>query len=242
MLDKTKIAEAINPFASSEAQNSQMNTLEIPVEEVQALLKELTDIYNLLAETISEEKLMGPRELAQATEKAMKSIKAEHHPISKLLLICAYIRQRFTHIKNGLKTRPFARVDERMAKPQAMTKIKLRALQLIDYVQQKVQGKEKALVSSTEARTYLAGQEGKPPSRRDTLRAFERATQIMPAIDLERVPNDLRGTRRLVLNKDSILSIDPDPEERTKSSHWQRSKMEEIRVIFFKEEGRPAIF
>ncbi len=238
MLDKTKIAEAINPFASSEAQNSQMNTLEIPVEEVQALLKELTDIYNLLAETISEEKLMGPRELAQATEKAMKSIKAEHHPISKLLLICAYIRQRFTHIKNGLKTRPFARVDERMAKPQAMTKIKLRALQLIDYVQQKVQGKEKALVSSTEARTYLAGQEGKSPSRRDTLRAFKKATQIMPAIDMERVPNDLRGTKRLVLKRDRALFVD----QKTKGDHWQRSRVDEIRMIFFKEEDRPACF
>jgi len=111
---------------------------------------------------------MGPRELAQATEKAMKSIKAEHHPISKLLLICAYIRQRFTHIKNGLKTRPFARVDERMAKPQAMTKIKLRALQLIDYVQQKLQGKEKALVTSTEARTYLQARKEEPHHARHT--------------------------------------------------------------------------
>jgi hypothetical protein len=240
MLDQTKVLDSIKPFP--EAQDSQMNILEIPVEEVQALLRELTGIYNLLAETISEEKLMGPRELAQATEKAMKSIKAEHHPISKLLLICAYIRQLFTHIRNGLKTRPPARGDEMKAKPQALTKIKLRALQLIDYVQLKLQGKEKALVTSTEARTYLAGQEGKAPSRRDTLRAFKRATQIMPAIDLERVPNDLRETRRLALDKDSILSIDPNPEVKTKSSHWQRSKMEKIRMIFFKEEGRPAIF
>jgi len=240
MLDQTKVLDSIKPFP--EAQDSQMNILEIPVEEVQALLKELTGIYNLLAETISEEKLMGPRELAQATEKAMKSIKAEHHPISKLLLICAYTRQLFTHIKNGLKTRPPARGDERMAKPQALTKIKLRALQLIDYVQQKLQGKEKALVTSTEARTYLAGQEGKAPSRRDTLRAFKKATQIMPAIDLERVPNDLRETRRLALDRDSILPIDPDPEIKTKSSHWQRSRMEEIRMIFFKEEGRLANF
>lgn len=242
MLDRTKIVETIKPFASSEAQNSQMNTLEIPVDEVQAFLRELTDIYNLLAETISEEKIMGPRELAQATEKAMKSIKAEHHPISKLMLICAYCRQLFTHIRNGLKTRPPARGDEGKAKPQALTKIKLRALQLIDYVQLKLQGKEKALVTSTEARTYLAGQEGRAPSRRDTLRAFKRATQIMPAIDLERVPNDLRETRRLALDRDSILSIDPDPEIKTKSSHWQQSRMDEIRMIFFKEEGRPANF
>jgi len=241
MLDRTKIVETIKPFASSEAQNSQMNTLEIPVDEVQAFLRELTGIYNLLAETISEEKIMGSRELAQTTEKAMKSIKAEHHPISKLMLICAYCRQLFTHIRNGLKTRPPARGDEGKAKPEALTKIKLRALQLIDYVQLKLQGK-KALVTSTEARTYLAGQEGRAPSRRDTLRAFKRATQIMPAIDLERVPNDLRETRRLALDRDSIHSIDPDLEIKTKSSHWQRSRMEEIRMIFFKEEGGLANF
>ena len=64
----------------------------------------------------------------------------------------------------------------------------------------------------------------------------------MPAIDLERVPNDLRETRRLALDRDSILSIDPDPELKTKSSHWQQSRMDEIRMIFFKEEGRPANF
>jgi len=224
MLDQTKVLDSIKPFP--EAQDSQMNILEIPVEEVQALLKELTGIYNLLAETISEEKLMGPRELAQATEKAMKSIKAEHHPISKLLLICAYTRQLFTHIKNGLKTRPPARGDERMAKPQALTKIKLRALQLIDYVQQKLQGKEKALVTSTEARAYLAGQEGKAPSRRDTLRAFRKATQIMPAIDLEKVPNDLRETKRLTLQKENLQ--DDEFQELSKCDKRQRSRMEEI--------------
>ena len=37
MLDRTKIVETIKPFPK--AQNSQMNTLEITVEEVHALLK-----------------------------------------------------------------------------------------------------------------------------------------------------------------------------------------------------------
>lgn len=217
-----------------EAQNSQMNTLEIPVEDVQALLKELTDIYNLLAETISDEKLTGSRELAQTTERAMKSIKAEHNPISKLLLVCAYIRQLFARIKKGLEAKTPAKCEP----PKALTKIKLRALQLIDYVQQKLQGKEKAQVTTIEARTYLAGQEGKPPSRRDAIRAFKKATEIMPAINMERVPNDLRGTKRLVLKKDDALSVD----QKTKGDHWQRSRGDEIRMIFFKEEGRSANF
>jgi len=59
-----------------------------------------------------------------------------------------------------------------------------------------LKGKKEIAFSSIQARAFLAGREGKPPSRRDTIRALRRAEKICPTLSCAHTPNDGRQTIR----------------------------------------------
>jgi len=215
--------------------------LEIPVSELQALFKDLIQVYDTLNEVLKENGILRGRELAELNTKASNAVKAEKSPIGKLLLLNAYIKKEIWHINNALKTRPASAPTDEGKIRQAVTKIQLRASAIVEHVKVIAQGKKEVAFNSCQAREYLSGREGKPPSRRDTIRALKRAEKICPALTCNHTPNDGRQTTRLTakvedLNRSEIIKLGHDCAVR------QRSRMEELRMIFFKEPiGTPVL-
>ena len=80
--------------------------LEIPASELQGLLNEMVVTHNELAELVRDSGILRGRELARLTEDHAGSLKAEKSPLTKLLLLNAYIRQLLTKIRDTLKSRP----------------------------------------------------------------------------------------------------------------------------------------
>jgi hypothetical protein len=57
-----------------------------------------------MAELVRDAGILRGRELARLTESHNQAIKAERSPITKLLLLNAYIRQLLTKIREAIKT------------------------------------------------------------------------------------------------------------------------------------------
>jgi len=211
--------------------------IEVPLSELQALFDELKTTYNTLNELLKDQGILRGRELAELNTGASQGIKAERSPIGKLLLLNAYIRQQLSHIRKALQARPPTKATDEGRIRQAITKIQLRALAIVEHVKTIAEGKKEVTFNSSQARQYLAGREGKPPSRRDAIRALRRAEKICPALICGHTPNDGRQTMRLAakteeLNGSEIIKIDVERDRR------QRSRMDEALVIFgFKEPG-----
>lgn len=196
-------------------------------EGLQGFVKASTETFNLMAQVIRDQKLLPVKELSELAVNGMSRLREQESPIDMLHLMEAYKRQLIKHIDTGFKARLPAAGTEEKARPRAITKIQLRAHQLVDHIKELGSGaKKRVQLTSSQARTYLAGVEGKAPSRRDALRALERASQIFPAISYGAVPGDLRGTRRLTLEKDDLPGVEAQGPE--KCVKRQRSKMEEV--------------
>ena len=211
--------------------------LEIPVFELQALFTDLIQVYDTLNEVLKDAGILRGRELAEMNTKASRAVEAEKSPIGKLVLLNAYIKKEIWHIHNALKTRPTSAPTEEGKIRQAITKIQLRASAIVEHVKTIAQGKKEVAFNSSQARDFLSGREGKPPSRRDTIRALKRAEKICPALACDHTPNDGRQTTRLTaivedLKQSDIIKVERDCDTR------QRSRMDELRLIFFKEPGR----
>lgn len=208
--------------------------LEIPVSELQALFDDLIQVYNTLNETLKDAGILRGRELAELNTKASRAVKAEKSPIGKLILLNAYIKQEIKQINDALKDRPaFAQAQEGRIQ-QAITKIQLRACAIVEHVKAIGQGKKEVAFNSCQARDFLAGREGKAPSRRDTIRALRRAEKICPALVCGHTPGDGRQTTRVTAKAEDLkitTIIKSDWDTR------QRSKLDELKVIFFKEAG-----
>ncbi len=210
--------------------------LEIPASELQALFEDLIQVYDTLNEVLKDNGILRGRELAEMNVKNSKAVKAEKSPIGKLSLLNAYIKKEIWHIRNGLKTRPASAPTEEGKIRQAITKIQLRASAIVDHVKIIAQGKKEVAFTSCQARDFLSGKEGKPPSRRDTIRALKRAEKICPALACGHTPNDGRQTTRLTATVDDLKRSDIIKIERNCDTR-QRSRMDELRIIFFKEPG-----
>jgi hypothetical protein len=101
-LPKDSVAiERINSFAF-EAKQADVQpedpVLEIPLSEFQHLLKELATTYNQIAETVRDAGILRGRELARITEDNSRALKAEKSPITKFLLLNAFIRQHLAKV------------------------------------------------------------------------------------------------------------------------------------------------
>ena len=194
--------------------------LEIPLSEFKGLLKDLADIYNQIAETVRDAGILRGRELARLTEDNSRALKAEESPTTKFLMLNAYIRQLLTKIREALKSRP----QESGKVVQVCSKIMARAVQIIDYVKTygedcKLQGKRDVSLDSQQARLLFSGKSKERVSRRDTIRAMQRAEALWPALTCAHRPNDGRQTMRLMISRED-LGCGP---EMGYSDLWQRS-------------------
>ena len=221
--------------------SSLADSLEIPASELQHFFDDLILTYNSLNDLLKDQGILRGRELAELNTRATQAVKAARSPTEKMLVLNAYIRQQIGHVGRALQTRPATTVTDQGVIRQAITKIGLRALAIVEHVKIIAEGKKEVAFNSAQTRDFLAGREGKPPSRRDTIRALRRAEKLCPALRCNHTPNDGRQTMRLTAKADDLRHSEIIKEDRDHAQR-QRSRMEELRVIFFKEEARPGGF
>jgi hypothetical protein len=194
--------------------------LEIPSSELQSLLNEMVLTHNELAELVRDAGILRGREMARLTESHAGALKAERSPITKLIMLNAYIRQFLTKIREALKSRP----AEGGKIVQVCSKIMARAVQIINYVktygEDDPKGSKRDVgLDSQQARLLFSGAGGEHVSRKETIRAMKRAEALWPALKCGHRPNDGRQTMRLTINR-ADLGIAPEFGYR---DLWQRS-------------------
>ena len=202
--------------------------LEIHASELQALFNSSVALFNDILDIAREERLLDKKNSAEILIKAQNTIKNEKSPIQKLILLNVFIQKAFKPIRVAISQRPAANATEKII--QASTKIKLRAMMLFEHVKTiaKSENRKKDFVfGSPDVRTFLAGKEGQAPSRRDAIRAMEKAESLFPALRCEHTPNDGRQTMRIIAKIDDLDNsniIEADCER----SKWQRFRMTEV--------------
>jgi hypothetical protein len=214
----------INSFGQSPKNNivpPDDSILEIPVSELQGLLNEMVLTHNQIAEMVRDAGILRGRELARLTESHNAALKAEKSPITKLIMLNAYIRQFLTKIRDALKSRP----AEGGKIVQVCSKIMARAVQIIDYIktygEDDPKGSKRDVgLDSQQARLLFSGAGGEPVSRKETIRAMKRAESLWPALKCGQRPNDGRQTMRLTIKR-TDLDISP---ELSYCNTWQRSQ------------------
>lgn len=203
-------------------------------EELQHFFDDLVLTFNSLAELLRDQGILRGRELAEFSHKVSVAVKAAKSPIEKSLVLNAYLKQQIGHVGRALKTRPLAMPTDQGIIRQAITKIQLRAMAIVEHIRVLADGKKEISLNSCQARQFLAGREGKPPSRRDAIRALRRAEKLCPALKCGHTPGDGRLTTRLTARTDD-LNDQHLAEESLDCTTRQRSRMDEVRLVFFKE-------
>ena len=189
--------------------------LEIPVSELELVLREATDFFNQTAALVQEAGILRGRELARWIGKASASLKATGSPTEKLMLIFAYLRQLLAKLREALKARP----QEGSKVIQVCSKIQARAIQIIDYLKVTIQEgphRKEIAIDSQQARILFSGAGGEPVSRKETIRAMKRAEVLWPALRCGHRPNDGRQTTRLTAKVDDLQDV-------PHCDLWQRS-------------------
>jgi hypothetical protein len=214
LLGNSFATKSINNFAYVAKQASDVQPedpiLEIPLSEFQHLLKELAATYNQIAETIRDAGILRGRELARITEDNSRALKAEKSPITKFLMLNAFIRQYLAKVREALKSRP----QEGGKVVQVCSKIMARAVQIIDYVKTTIQDdplrRMEISFDSQQVRILFKGAgEPRPVSRRDTIQAMKRAEALWPALNCGHRPNDGRKTTRLTARVEELKDVGP---------------------------------
>jgi len=214
MLRNSVATESINNFAyvAKQAPDVQPEDpiLEIPLSEFQHLLKELATTYNQIAETVRDAGILRGRELARITEDNSRALKAEKSPITKFLMLNAFVRQHLAKVREALKSRP----QEGGKVVQVCSKIMARAVQIIDYVKTTIQEdplrRKEISFDSQQVRILFKGAgEPMPVSRRDTIQAMKKAEALWPALNCGHRPNDGRKTTRLIAKVEDLKDVGP---------------------------------
>ena len=203
-MDNVALAK-INSFASdAKADSVPPNDpiFEIPFSELQGLLNEMLLTHNQMAEMVRDAGILRGRELARLAEDHAAALKTEKSPVTKLLLLNAYLRQFLTKIRDALKSRP----AEGGKVVQVCSKIMARAVQIVEYIKTTVQDapRKEIALDSQQARILFSGAGGEPVSRKETIRAMRRAEALWPALKCGHRPNDGRQTTRLTAKVEEL--------------------------------------
>lgn len=198
----------IKAFASTKAIEPPIDVLEIPLTDLQGLLSEMVETYNLMVELVKDSGILRGRDLARLTGRAQDSLMATRSPIDKMLLLNAFIRQLLSRLRDHMKAQP----QQAGKIIQVVSKIQARAVKIVDYIQARAEGRKEISLDSHEARTMLAGS-GEHVSRKECIRAMRRAETLCPALECGHRPGDGRQTMRLTGLAKDLLDCDI----------WQRS-------------------
>lgn len=188
-----------------------------PLSELQRLLNELLLTHNQMAEMVRDAGIIRGRDLARLTEDHEQKLRAERSPITKILMLNAYIRQFLIKVRDRLRSMP---TPEKNKVVQVCSKIMARAIQIVEYVRSYGSDWNHDIsLDSQGARLLFSGKTGEPVSRRDTIRAMKRAEALWPALRCGHRHNDGRQTMRLTIDRKD-LAIAPEFGYR---DMWQRS-------------------
>ncbi len=197
----TKLADArINSFGPSPEADEPI--LEIPLSELEGLLKALVETYNQIAEVVRDAGILRGRELARVTATHTQALRAEKSPIMKIHLLNIYIRRHVIRIREALKARPAVGGGTVV---KVATKIAARAITIIDHIKTLSRAdptRKDITLDSSHARTLFSGADGEQVSRKETIRAMRRAEKrraekLWPALQCSHRPNDGRQTMRI---------------------------------------------
>jgi len=216
----TKLADArINSFGPSPGADESQDEpiLEMPLSELQSLLKTLVETYNQIAEIVRDAGILRGPELARVTEHNNKALIAERSPLTKMLLLNAYIRQHLTRIRDALQSKP----SEGGKVVQVVSKIAARAIQIVEYIKTIAQDspRKEIAIDSGQARLLFSGAGEEPVSRKETIRAMKRAEALWPVLQCGHRPNDGRQTMRITAKVEELK----DTPEFGYRDLWQRS-------------------
>lgn len=213
-----KLADArINSFGPSPEADEPI--FEIPLTELESLLRDLVDTCNQVAEVVKDAGILRGRELARVTANHNQTLQAEKNPITKMMLLAAYIRQYLARIREALKARPTVGGGKVV---QVVSKIAARAIQIIDHIKAVAREDPKrkdVSLDSSHARTLFSGAGGEQVSRKETIRAMRRAERLWPALQCSHRPGDGRQTMRITARAEDIAYA-PEVDH---CFTWQRS-------------------
>lgn len=193
--------------------------LEIPLSELESLLRDLVDTCNQVAEVVKDAGILRGRELARITATHNQTLQAEKSPVMKMMLLAAYIRQFLARIREALKARPTVGGGKVV---QVCSKIMARAIQLVDHIKAVASSDPKRKdisLDSSHARTLFSGAGGEQVSRKETIRAMRRAEKLWPALECSHRPGDGRQTMRITAKVEELK----DTPEFGYRDLWQRS-------------------
>ncbi|MFZ3149449.1 MAG: hypothetical protein WA137_10450 [Methanothrix sp.] len=196
--------------------------LEISASELQHFFDDLSLTFNSLNDLLKDQGILRGRELAELNTRASQAVKAARSPMEKLLALNLYVRQQISHVRRAMQARPPTTPTDHGVIRQAITKIQLRAVAIVEHIKVLAEDKKEISLNSGQARQFLAGREGKPPSRRDAIRALRRAEKLCPALQCGHTPGDGRQTIRLTaragdLNCSEVAKDDLRRDQRQRS-------------------------
>ncbi len=203
-MDKVATAR-INTFGPSPKADSVPpdDFLEIPASELQGLLSEMIETYNLMAEMVKDVGVLRGRELARLTARAQDSLMAARSPIEKGLLLCAFTRQLLSRLREALKSRP----AEGGKVVQVCSKIMARAIKIIDHIKVVARDdpkRKEIALDSSHARVLFSGADGEHVSRKEIIRSMKRAERLWPALLCSHRPGDGRKTMRITARAEDV--------------------------------------
>jgi hypothetical protein len=215
----TEIATAsLNTFGPSPKAGFESPTLEIPLSEMEHVLREAIDFFNQVTAIVEESGIIRGRELARFTARASEGLKVGSIP-EKLMLVFAYLKQLLAKLRDALKARP----KEGGKIVQVCSKIQARAIQIVEYLKVTVQEgphRKEIALDSQQARILFSGAGGEPVTRKETIRAMKRAEALWPALRCGHRPGDGRQTTRLTAKVEDLQ----DPPDFAHCGLWQRSR------------------
>ena len=203
-----KIVDTLKIKAFGPTPEADESILEIPLADLQGLLSEMVETYNLMVELVKDAGILRGRDLTRLTARAQDSLVAARSPIDKMLLLNAFIRQLLSRLKAHMKALP----GQPGRIVQVVSKIQARAVKIVDYIQARAEGRKEISLDSGEARAMLAGS-GEKVSRKECIRAMRRAEKLCPSLECNHKPGDGRLTMRLTGLARDLLDCDI----------WQRS-------------------
>jgi hypothetical protein len=155
------------------------------------------ETYNSIAEQFGRTKLLSPEDLARNKVDLEESLKRNEYE-SAPQLISAYTRKLVKAFVDKVETNGGKGTIKILP---VLTKVQARAELILEHF---LARKKKSLISR-DARKLCEGAEGVQISRRDIIRALRKIPFLDRRISVGKIPNDLRGTIRILINFEKNL-------------------------------------
>jgi len=134
-----------------------------------------------LNDLIKDNGILRGRELAELNTRASQAVKAARSPMEKLLILNAYIRQQMGHIGRTMKAQAEHNSNRSGSNQAGYYKDPAQGpLPLVEHIRTIAEGKKEVAFNSAQTRDFLAGREGKSPSRKGRNKGTQKSREALP--------------------------------------------------------------